>query len=121
MLDSTKSQQPKLLAAVRNVLRLHHYSIHTERSYVDWIVRFVRFHDLWSRTDLVLDARAFDTLTLSRLRRYPRKLDYGVTLHFQPKPTSRKEDDSGGTNLRFSRIAPIYTDTLRFSVSLSRV
>ena len=39
MPDSTKSQQPKLLDQVRQVLRLHHYSIHTERSYVDWIVR----------------------------------------------------------------------------------
>lgn len=52
MLDTTRSQQPKLLDEVRNVLRLHHYSIHTERSYVDWIVRFVRFHDMRSRGDL---------------------------------------------------------------------
>ncbi len=52
MPDFTKSQQPKLLDEVRNVLRLHHYSIHTERSYVDWIVRFVRFHDMHSRKDL---------------------------------------------------------------------
>lgn len=49
---TTRSQQPKLLDEVRNVLRLHHYSIHTERSYVDWIVRFVRFHDMHSREDL---------------------------------------------------------------------
>jgi hypothetical protein len=28
-------QSPKLLEQVRNVLRLHHYSIHTERSYLD--------------------------------------------------------------------------------------
>jgi hypothetical protein len=34
------------------VLRLHHYSIHTERSYVDWIVRFVRFHGMRSCEDL---------------------------------------------------------------------
>jgi hypothetical protein len=52
MPDSTKSQQPKLLDQVRRVLRLHHYSIHTERSYVDWIVRFVRFHSMRSREDL---------------------------------------------------------------------
>ena len=44
MPGSTGSQEPKLLDQVRQVLRLHHYSIHTERSYVDWIVRFVRFH-----------------------------------------------------------------------------
>jgi hypothetical protein len=34
------------------VLRLHRYSIHTERSYVDWIVRFVRFHGMQSREHL---------------------------------------------------------------------
>jgi integrase len=34
------------------VLRLHNYSIHTERSSVDWIVRFVRFHSMRSREDL---------------------------------------------------------------------
>ncbi|HEX9757354.1 MAG TPA: phage integrase N-terminal SAM-like domain-containing protein [Nitrospiria bacterium] len=51
MPDATRSQQPKLLDEVRKVLRLHHYSIHTERSYVDWIVRFVRFHCMRSRED----------------------------------------------------------------------
>ena len=34
------------------MLRLHRYSIHTERSYVDWIVRFVRFHGMQSREHL---------------------------------------------------------------------
>jgi site-specific recombinase XerD len=52
MPDPTRSQQPKLLDDVRRVLRLHHYSIHTERSYVEWIVRFVRFHGMRSRQDL---------------------------------------------------------------------
>ena len=28
---------PRLLEQVRDVMRLGHYSIHTERSYVDWI------------------------------------------------------------------------------------
>ena len=55
MSDSTLCQeikQPKLLDQVRQYLRLHHYSIHTERSYVDWIVRFIRFHRMRSRDDL---------------------------------------------------------------------
>jgi hypothetical protein len=52
MPDTIKSQPPKLLDEVRHVLRLHHYSIHTERSYVEWIVRFVRFHAMRSREDL---------------------------------------------------------------------
>jgi len=52
MPDATRSQQPKLLDDVRQVLRLHHYSIHTERPSVEWIVRFVRFHGMRSREDL---------------------------------------------------------------------
>ena len=48
-----RSQQPRLLGDVRRVLRLHHYSLHTERSYVHWIVQFVRFHNMASRQDLV--------------------------------------------------------------------
>jgi integron integrase len=52
MPDARRSQPPKLLDEVRHVLRLHHYSIHTERSYVEWIVRFVRFHGMRSRADL---------------------------------------------------------------------
>jgi hypothetical protein len=57
MPDATGSQQPKLLDEVRKVLRLHHYSIHTERSYVDWIVRFVRFHGMRSREKIAERSR----------------------------------------------------------------
>ena len=45
-------ESPRLLHQVRDVLRLHHYSIHTERSYVDWIKRYVEFHKMTSREDL---------------------------------------------------------------------
>ncbi len=40
-------EQPrqKLLDQVRAVLREKHYSIHTEHAYVDWIKRFILFHD----------------------------------------------------------------------------
>src|SRR5664279_2342281 len=43
---------PRLLEQVRKVLRLHHYSIHTERSYIDWIKRYVHFHKMRCREDL---------------------------------------------------------------------
>lgn len=52
-LSSEDSNQPKILDEVRQYLRLHHYSIHTERSYVDWIVRFIHFHRMRSREDLL--------------------------------------------------------------------
>ena len=41
-----KSQQPKILDEVHRILRVHHYSIHTERSYVDWIASYIHFHYL---------------------------------------------------------------------------
>jgi len=40
------------LDEVRDVMRLKHYSIHTEKSYCDWIKRYVRFHGMSSRNDL---------------------------------------------------------------------
>jgi integron integrase len=43
---------PRLLEQVRDVMRLHHYSIHTERSYVEWITRYVHFHGMKRREDL---------------------------------------------------------------------
>ena len=46
------ASSPKLLDEMRRVLRLHHYSIHTERSYLEWVVRYVRFHRMQSRADL---------------------------------------------------------------------
>ena len=34
----------KLLDQVREVLRIKHYSLRTEETYVDWIRRFLKFH-----------------------------------------------------------------------------
>jgi hypothetical protein len=42
----------RLLEQVRQVMRLHHYSLPTERAYVDWIKRYVRFHRMQRREDL---------------------------------------------------------------------
>jgi integron integrase len=36
----------KLITQVKEMIRLKHYSIHTEKAYVDWIVRFVKFHKM---------------------------------------------------------------------------
>ena len=37
--------KPKLMDQVRNKLRLKHYSIRTEQSYMDWVKRFVLFNE----------------------------------------------------------------------------
>ncbi|MBE0616045.1 MAG: integron integrase [Burkholderiales bacterium] len=38
------SKPPRLLAAVRDTIRLKHYSLRTEETYVHWIRRFIHFH-----------------------------------------------------------------------------
>ena len=44
--------RPRLLDAVRQILRTEHYSRRTEEAYVAWIVRFVRFSGLRHPQDL---------------------------------------------------------------------
>jgi len=53
---STKNYKSSLLEETRNILRRRHYSIHTERAYCDWISRFVRFHHLQERENLLIEA-----------------------------------------------------------------
>jgi Phage integrase, N-terminal SAM-like domain len=49
----TPNPKLKLLDQVREVMRLKHYSIHTERSYSDWVRRYVKFHRMRQREELV--------------------------------------------------------------------
>ncbi|MBF0233665.1 MAG: phage integrase N-terminal SAM-like domain-containing protein [Desulfamplus sp.] len=39
----------RIMDDVYDVMRLHHYSIHTERSYCDWIKKYIQFHKMKSR------------------------------------------------------------------------
>ena len=39
------ANKPKLLDEVRDIIRRRHYSIRTEQAYVDWIKRFILYHD----------------------------------------------------------------------------
>jgi len=41
----SSDQAPKLLERVRRTCRRRQYSYHTEKAYVRWVARFVRFHD----------------------------------------------------------------------------
>jgi site-specific recombinase XerD len=40
-----ETQPKRLLDQVRDAIRVKHYSIRTEEAYVDWIKRFILFHD----------------------------------------------------------------------------
>jgi hypothetical protein len=52
---------------VREVMRLKHYSIRTERCYCDWIRRYIHFHKMRLREELTRDAKAKMELFLSDL------------------------------------------------------
>ena len=55
-------QAPKLLDQVRDRLRLKHYSIRTETQYLQWIRRFILFHDKRHPKDMgVREVEAFLT------------------------------------------------------------
>jgi len=59
---STTANPPKLLDQVRDKLRVKHYSIRTEQSYIGWIKRYIYFHDKRHPKDLgASDIEAFLT------------------------------------------------------------
>ena len=41
----SQKRPKKLLDRVRETIRLKHYSLSTEKTYVSWIKRFILFHD----------------------------------------------------------------------------
>jgi integrase len=53
--DSQNRQSPRLLDQVRELIRIRHYSIRTEQAYVQWIRRFILFHDKRHPLDLGAD------------------------------------------------------------------
>ncbi|MCP4296550.1 MAG: tyrosine-type recombinase/integrase, partial [Proteobacteria bacterium] len=52
---SNKRSEKDLIPEVQDYMRRFHYSLHTERSYCDWIMRFVRFHHMKARENLFVD------------------------------------------------------------------
>lgn len=47
-----RNRAPRLLESVRAAIRLRHYSRRTEKAYVGWTVRFVRYHGMRHPRDL---------------------------------------------------------------------
>jgi integrase len=44
-INMISKRKPKLLEQVRQIIRIKHYSLRTEESYVNWIKRFIFFHN----------------------------------------------------------------------------
>ena len=45
-------KKPRFLDQVRSVLRYHHYAFRTEKTYIHWIVRYIRFHQMKHPSEL---------------------------------------------------------------------
>ncbi len=43
----------RLLDQMREVMRVKHYSIRTERTYCDWVRRYVKFHQMRGREEML--------------------------------------------------------------------
>jgi hypothetical protein len=54
MAEGQQEKPKRLLEQVREVLRLHRYASRTEKSYCDWIRRYIHFHGMKSRSDLAV-------------------------------------------------------------------
>jgi len=50
---SISKKERKLLDEVRDVMRLHRYWIHKERTYCDWIKRYMQYHTMTCREGLM--------------------------------------------------------------------
>ena len=50
-----RSQQPKLLDLLADEIRARHYSPRTEKAYVQWAERFIRFHHMRHPADMGTD------------------------------------------------------------------
>ena len=79
IMDS-QEPEPKLLDQIRRAMRLHHYSVHTERSYIDWIKRYIRFHRMDCREHLVDGERKIEAF-LTQL---------AVDTRYRPQPKTRR-------------------------------
>lgn len=44
LLENAETGKPKLLDQLRDAVRVRHYSIRTEESYMDWVKRYILFH-----------------------------------------------------------------------------
>jgi hypothetical protein len=56
---------PQLLNPMRDKLRVKHYAIRTEQSYVDWIKRYIHFHDKTHPNDSGAQGEGFFSVTFS--------------------------------------------------------
>ncbi len=90
--DPYKNKQPRLLDQVGNVIRVKHSSIRTEQSYVQWIRRYILFHNKKHPKDMgEKEINAFlKHLAVNRWRTHQKDLKEGYGSVYLPYALSRK-------------------------------
>jgi integron integrase len=82
---------PKLLDQVREVIRMKHYSIRTEQAYVDWIKRYIFFHN----------------------KRHPQEMGEDEIRSFISDLASKKSVAASTQTVALSALLFLYRDVLR--------
>jgi site-specific recombinase XerD len=83
--------KPKLLDQVRDVIRRKQYSIRTEQAYVDWIKRFILYHD----------------------KRHPREMAEGEVTQFLTHLARDRDVAPSTQNQALSALLFLYKDVLK--------
>lgn len=95
MAVSLMSDKPKLLEQVRETMRAKHYSYRTEKTYVDWIKRFILFHG----------------------KRHPRDLGAGEMNTFLSHLAVKSRVAAATQNQALAALLFLYRDVLKMKVA----
>jgi hypothetical protein len=81
--SSMSSRELRQLGRVREVIRIKHYSIRTEHAYLQWIRRYIHFHQ----------------------KRHPRELGAGAVSTFRRRSSASLQQGSRTLTIRASDLA----------------
>jgi integron integrase len=87
-------KSPKLLDQIRNAARLRHFSIRTEEAYLNWIKRFIIFHN----------------------KRHPRDMSAADIEHFLSHLATERNVASSTQNQALSAIIFLYREVLKLDM-----
>jgi hypothetical protein len=96
--DNSMYEKPKkLFDQVRETMRIKHYSYRSEQNYIDWIRRYILFHDKRHPMEIGgIEIKQFITyraVCLPRFKAFDRLNDQG----YPPTPPGRKRAAARGS------------------------
>ena len=87
-------KKSKLLDEVRNIIRIKHYSYSTEKTYIDWIYRFIIYHN----------------------KQHPKDLDENDISDFLSYLANQRKVSASTQNQALNAIIFLYKDVLKLPV-----